>query len=315
MTDLISQDRLTSYVSILKTKDDESLRAYYWNKSLASSIYPALQCLEITLRNSIDISIKNNPPSGGLYMVGDWWFEKISKYLGDKLIRRRERYSGTRIIKTIWEEQQVSKILNRFNKKHIPITSSKVLAGLDFGFWTNFLSDKFEDTGSNTLLWPNLFSHVFPNAPSGTTRQEVEKKFNRVREFRNRISHHEPIWKFYYSLPADAGPDYTKPVYGRAASINLLKKQFEEIIELIGWIDKDTADYLLNSRICASFNRICSMEGFNSYVFPERSKVIDLNKNHKIKKLVNLISRGIIFNITRKNKVIATIGADLPIKE
>lgn len=294
MLDLISTNRLDSYITILKTKDhDESLRAYYWNKALAASIYPALQCLEITFRNALDIQIQKNRPTGGLYHVDDWWFKNLANYMGDKKIPRRDRRNPAgRVIKTLREEDQIDKVMKGFQRKTIPFNASKIMAGLDFGFWTNLLSHSYQDSGSYTLLWPNLLPHVFPNAPSGTTRQQIQDKMDRVREFRNRISHHEPVWKFYYPQPGAVKPDYNRPVFGRAASISLLSKQFEEILELICWIDKDRAEYLKKSRVCSVFERICNEKGLQAYIFPKNIATVKVSKTTKITQVVRRVQKG-----------------------
>jgi hypothetical protein len=315
MLDLISTNRLDSYITILKTKDhDESLRAYYWNKALAASLYPALQCLEITLRNALDIAIQKNPPTGGLYGINDWWFKNLVNYMGDKKIPRRKRRNTAQvIIKTLWEEDQIEKVMRGFNRKSVSYNAPKIIAGLDFGFWTNLLTDTYEDTGSSTLLWPNLLPSVFPNAPAGTSRQQIQDKMDRVREFRNRISHHEPVWKFYYQKPGTLKPDYTRPVFGRAASISLLSQQFDEIIEIIGWIDKDRADYLQKSKVCSAFHRICNEKGFQAYLSPKNISTIKISRATKIRHMVRRVQKGEIFSITRNKNIVAIIGADIPI--
>lgn len=37
------------------------------------------------------------------------------------------------------------------------------------------MTDKYEDLSSDRLLWPELFSEVFPHAPAGFGREGVKK--------------------------------------------------------------------------------------------------------------------------------------------
>lgn len=315
MINYISQERLKSYDSILKIKDrNEQLRAYYWNKALCSAVYPAIQCLEVTLRNALDESIKNNPPLGGLYGAGDWWFYNISQYMGDKKIRRRNRFNsvGSRV-RFIWEEEQIEKVRRRLNNKGVPANNFSVMAGLDFGFWTNLFSRNYEDTGSGTLLWPNLLPHVFPNLPSGLTRQDVENRLNIIREFRNRISHHEPIWKFYHYKAGSTEVDYHSPVYGRSLSIRLLARFFDELLECIGWISQDRVDYLKKSGVCSSFRKLCTDNGLKYYIAPKEIPSIPYSRAARERMLIiDKYNNGEIFSVKRKEKVVAVFGIDIP---
>ncbi len=315
MFDLISNNRLDSYAPVLKTKNRaESLRAYYWNKALAASLYPAIQCLEVTLRNAIDRAIKNNPPQQNMYAVNDWWFKNLAIYIGNKKFPAADRFhSNGSIKKFTWEEQQITKVTKGFINKNVSYNSSKIIAGLDFGFWTNLLSTSYVDTGSSTLLWPNLLADVFPNAPATIQLADIRSKMDRVREFRNRISHHEPVWKFYYLHPGTLKPDYAKPVFGRAASIGLLTKQFEEILELIEWIDHDRAIYLKSSKVCDPFLRICNEGGFQAYLSPKNMQTIEMKKTTKIRTFVRKIRKNEIFSVTRNKTIGAIVGADIPL--
>lgn len=64
LEDYISEPRLKIYETLLKLRKEEVTGAYNWNKSLSSAMQPLTHCLEVTFRNSIDCSIRQNPPSG-----------------------------------------------------------------------------------------------------------------------------------------------------------------------------------------------------------------------------------------------------------
>lgn len=318
MQELISKERLTSYSSILKLSNErEILRAYYWNKALCASIYPALQCLEVSLRNAIDIAIKANPPLGGMYVVDDWWLHNLCEYLGDKKIKKAKRFdAGGNRIRFLWEEEQQKKVRKRLMSKSGNISPASIMAGLDFGYWTGMFGPDYEDSGSGTLLWPNLISKVFPNCPAGTDRHVIEAKLNRIRELRNRISHHEPIWKFYALKGNSNALDYTNPIYGLNASISILKKCFDEIIEIVSWISPDRERYLIDSNVCSSFRRLCSANGFNAYVHPHKLKSIKLifpwipwihSWTKKLRPDEIVAIKGL------NNKIVAVWGADMPL--
>jgi hypothetical protein len=76
-------------------------------------------------------------------------------------------------------------------------TSGRMTAELSFGFWTNMLLPKYRE-----CLWSDIRS-TFPDLPEGVGDVALRERCEHVREFRNRISHHEPI--FMRNLTSDYG--------------------------------------------------------------------------------------------------------------
>jgi hypothetical protein len=62
-----------------------------------------------------------------------------------------------------------------------------MVASLTMGFWTKLFSKKRYKRGGKTLL------QIFPNKRKGKNQADVYKDLTHIREFRNRIAHHEPI--------------------------------------------------------------------------------------------------------------------------
>ena len=62
-----------------------------------------------------------------------------------------------------------------------------MVASLTMGFWTKLFSKKRYKRGGKTLL------QIFPNKKKGKTQADIYKDLTHIREFRNRIAHHEPI--------------------------------------------------------------------------------------------------------------------------
>ena len=156
----ISEDRLGPYRQYFDS-EPKVYAGYLWNTSLCESLYPALNGLEIALRNSIHGAISG--------LVGkEFWFEDVLVDNGTK---------------------QFDEIRQRWDKKESP-TASQVVSGSNFGFWTHLFNRCYGGT-----LWPQILQPVFPHAPASLrTRRELSKRVNKFRELRNRISHHEPIW-------------------------------------------------------------------------------------------------------------------------
>lgn len=89
----------------------------------------------------------------------------------------------------------------------------RVVAELKFAFWVGLLGPRYDAT-----LWRKCLYKAFL-ATGGKPRSQVHGRFNAVRRFRNRIAHHEPIFQ------------------------KGLTQTHDEIIEAIGWMCRQTADW------------------------------------------------------------------------
>lgn len=78
-------------------------------------------------------------------------------------------------------------------REGIAITDGKIISELNFGFWTTLL----EENHYKILIWRKIFRDVFPSYPlTGSIDDAVDlvsQKVNKIRSFRNRIFHYEPI--------------------------------------------------------------------------------------------------------------------------
>jgi len=164
---IFSQERLDGYLGHAKCNNSktDALIAYSWNIELSQALYPALQILEITLRNFLHQALSTNFDT-------EYWFEL--PFLHD-----RERKQAL----------QAKDSLRKGNKK---IEACRVVAELSFGFWTSLFDVRYEH---GQVLWPKLLKHTFPFLPKKQrTRAFLSRELNRIRFLRNRIFHHEPIW-------------------------------------------------------------------------------------------------------------------------
>ena len=75
-----------------------------------------------------------------------------------------------------------------------PIDTPHLIAELSFGFWTNLVGHRFA-----RVVWVPGLHRAFPRfrrvSGAPIARQPVAYRFDYLRNFRNRIAHHEPIFK------------------------------------------------------------------------------------------------------------------------
>jgi hypothetical protein len=328
MSNFISSPRLESYRVVLKLNDQqEILRAYYWNMAVSATIYPLIHTLEITLRNSLDLAVQGNhkpviKSRKPCYKCNPEWFKlmvtekqnsKISKMNKaqqsewvDAKSGRRKKYSTS--------ENLIKKVTREIKKGKPHPKPEDILSNLPFGFWTTLLGSDYEDYTNKHLIWPDLFQFVFPNAPIGYSRKNVEEHFNLIREFRNRFAHHEPIWKFFNRNPLDKTIDYTSPVFGLNASLSLLNKQYDDMLEVVKWMSLDSYNSFLSSKMHVDFKRICSIDGFYAYV--NKDKIQNIKHRSRVKrelfKMLDSSSNEKIIYIKRKYKEGFIVGINEP---
>jgi hypothetical protein len=161
----LSIERFESYRRTIEQLDEQVLACYLRNIQLSEALYPTFAILEVTLRNQLHHALCQK-------MQTQSWYE----YHPDVL-------SPT-------EQAEIQKAKDYLCQHGKPIESGRIIAELNFGFWTRLFHPYYEKK-----LWPSLILDVFPYAPRWSReRKKLLKRLNSFRLLRNRVSHHEPIW-------------------------------------------------------------------------------------------------------------------------
>lgn len=200
----ISQSRLSTYKNYSsRTNDKEVIINYVLNAKISENFYFLLQNLEVALRNAIYDSFKLHYPTSDFFFL----FETDSR---NRYKERKEKHS-----RECWKMICAAKynILNRSSN----INDGKIIAELNFGFWTTILLST-DIKYSN--MWRKIFNEVFPNYKVihsvHSDKTNIGKVLDDIRQFRNRIFHYEPIF-----------------------NQTNLDQIHSDIIEILGWINKD----------------------------------------------------------------------------
>lgn len=246
----LSDPRLDAYRTRASEDDLDLLARYAWNMALGSAMYGPLQLLEISLRNALHRSLTSH------HNTDERWFVRQNAFP-----QNRGRWAG----QPIEESKKVNEAIRRtvgFAGLASPDAPGKVVAALDFGFWTRLLTRGYATPASQsrnwTPLWPTLVPAVFPHLPNPTgtkrDRELLAVRFDNIRQLRNRVSHHEPIWK--------GRPD---PLNRTTIGID---QQYDEIVEAIGWISQDLVHAV---QALSTFHNV-----FASGTTPYRSVIVTL---------------------------------------
>ncbi len=243
--ELITNERLNSYRAVFQHSDDaELVGAYLWNTKVCSALYPLLTAAEVTLRNSIDSALCND-------LGRFWWkdnrlhYKSFSRGGSDsdlpfcvRAIRKNFLYGFT---------QAKKDKKRRYNVTNPRPTHHEIIAKTEFSTWEFILDSEF--MGSN-LIWPKHLGAVFrgqwPSSKASNTLSSTKDLVKTVREFRNRVSHHEPVWKRY-------------GVHKEVDAIAHLHEKLFKITSLISLVSPEKADLLLKSGIISRAERACSI--------------------------------------------------------
>jgi hypothetical protein len=166
----LSIHRLAPYHLPGETSDTAFAR-YQWNIRLAEALLPSINYLEIGLRNGLDKAISS--------IYGQDWILTPPYQL---------RMSED-------DKEQIQNLQNSIQRiKGYPAKHDDILAVLGFGFWISFFHKRYIPG-----LWSrgkNPLETIFPYMPNALrTREQIFTRLRTIKTLRNRIAHHEPIWK------------------------------------------------------------------------------------------------------------------------
>lgn len=222
----ISQQRFSTYqTAVFKgATNEECLGIYLWNKQLASAFLPALQILEVSLRNAIyQAKIEYEEECIEATFPKHEWDRKKSGIDRSWFITVMTNANNPESYRQI---QTARKKINEENKPHSP---ENYIAKLTLGFWVALVDKGYSTPNATYLtLWPHLRAKVFPNAKSGKDKplsiNRIGSDLRDINKIRNRLSHHEPLWR-------------TNNTYNVEQAINKIATDYKKCLDIIRWIN------------------------------------------------------------------------------
>ena len=158
----LSVPRIGKYKKACNGDKNKALILYRYNIKLCQKFYGLLGVLEVVLRNAINEHYKTH------LQDNDWL---ITQSLNGFLINYQD---------IIMKEK--NKLIN--NHKY---THDKLVASLSLGVWTFMFSRNCYRCAGKTLL------QILPNKTHGQNQKDIYADLDKIRTFRNRIAHHEPL--------------------------------------------------------------------------------------------------------------------------
>lgn len=158
----LSADRFSTYLGWAKGNHDRALELYALNIQVSEALYPALQMLEVVLRNRIHAVMSE--------ALGPEWLLQTGVLIESNQVA-----------------QVRSAIAGLVRDKKTP-TPSGVVSSLTFSFWTTMVGPSYE------TLWQTMLHRIGQRDDGkGLRRKDFSAPLTPIRLLRNRIAHHEPI--------------------------------------------------------------------------------------------------------------------------
>lgn len=186
----LSSPRIGRYLAESSGNTSLAFRLYRWNIQLCESFYLPSQFVEIGFRNTVVRAMDSRFGVSWPLLYNSTHLSALPSGARDKI-----------------KDAAASAMRN--NK---PLLADRVIAALDFGFWCKMLDKRYDQ-----LLWTSGMQAHFLNLPPNMTRHDVRKRFLGLKDFRNRIAHHEPIFHVYP------------------------RQQIQRMLEVVEWMCADTA--------------------------------------------------------------------------
>jgi hypothetical protein len=171
----LSQARLGTYLLAAGHDPQRALAFYQWNTQLGEAFHLPIQAVEVALRNRINVVFVSK-------FGPEWWQDQRFLLIADQR-----------------QIAAIDEVKKRISKRGQNTVTGQIVAGLSFGFWVSML-----DARHNQIVWSQALATGFPDLPAGKLRKHLQQESREIANFRNRIWHHEPIFR------ADITAEYSR---------------------------------------------------------------------------------------------------------
>jgi len=178
---------------------------YRVNLQVSQAFYPILNLTETFLRNSLYACIEryfSNP---------DWIITEKGGFMSNPSLA----YSGYYLKNCIINAEI------KMQRKGITVSAAKVLSEQSFGFWVSLFEPAHYRLIGGSVI------QSFPHKPAHVNRKTVFLLLSKVRDFRNRIYHNEPVC-----------------FNGASVDFSHARQVRNDISEMLDWMNPDIKKYV-----------------------------------------------------------------------
>lgn len=293
LVEAISHPRLSNYRSFFSTVGDaQALGVYQWNEELSGALFRVISLVEVVLRNQFHKALGSRYGVVGTAGSRDWY-----QHIGLNQLSR----------------QKIKEITH--HKPHggtwlprVPARSpDDVVSKLTFGFWPHLLDVPADSLGNN-IPWDSIILDVLPGHrqrqrtywAKQASKDAFFARMDLCNELRNRIAHHEPVWKLgalmeesrarlhsplVQVLPAPVTP---------ADAVDRLHLYYDRLSELLHWLSPALAQAYKGSEIDIQCKSLLSAGAVENHKHQRLAGTVDIKNfagKKRLRKLLRYASR------------------------
>jgi hypothetical protein len=257
---LLSGARLAAVPVLFGLQSDmEKYGFCIWQQHAAASLYPLVQQLELVLRNAIDSTAR--------LRFGDHWWNQIGcdATKDNAAVFRDNIRKAEKKLKRAWRKAEAARQglddPSLVTTVPPPMGHDDIIAATDFHTWEAILVDAWSTDKKGekaSYLWPLSLTKVFRRLDTidrnpKDARRKLVNMINELREYRNRLFHHDCIWIKSRTTDARTAIDSIRE------KINLLEK-------VLYAISPATVAALKKWGVFENARRICSVQELDIYI-------------------------------------------------
>lgn len=159
----LSISRISTYENASARLNSSALDLYAWNAKVSGALLMPLHICEVTIRNAVSDVLDSSHKD---WIQSDGFKKRLPDYFKNDL----------------------TKAIDKAKRKNCIDRKGQVIAELTFGFWQHLFTKNYNS------MWNTNLSLAFPNG-SYSSPHDVYQDLEKIRKLRNRIAHHEPIFK------------------------------------------------------------------------------------------------------------------------
>ena len=182
-----------------------ALDLYRANLQVSQAFYPILNLTETFLRNSLYACIESH------FSNPDWIISEKNGFMSNPSLA----YSGYYLKNCVMNAE------NKMQRKGITVSAARVLAEQSFGFWVSLFEPVHYRLVGGSVI------HSFPHKPAHINRKTIFLMLGKIRDFRNRIYHNEPIC-----------------FSGTSVDFSHARQIRNDIFDMLDWMNPDIQKYV-----------------------------------------------------------------------
>lgn len=298
----LSIDRLNSYKSYFNLTDyEECLNLYLWNDAISSSYFRLISIFEVAFRNTLHRELSHQFHSfktQGNVFDNDWYTHLSTSGIINP------------VTIGILEQTTHQKVSARGGARSRKVPKSpapppgKVIAAQSIGFWMKLIETTRTTIDWKTILFHGFKGHFANNVSYWDTAaiDDLLMRLEQITELRNRIAHHEPLWKFTAITNKRTNvliyPSATTP----SESILRMQTLHHRICLILGWVSRDRKEDYLNSYYKKNFDWVCREETIDLFRLRESLSGYPLAKVKR--NFHKILKNNYFFEIKHKNSTV-----------